>query len=123
MTGAEGEGAQDQATDLRPYVVTGGRTEVSDRELPVEALVRALPSGGRPAGPEQRAIVAVTRDAYLSVAEIATAVRLPLGVVRVLVCDLVDAGHVTVSGVPAPAGPQRRPRHLLEQVLDGIERL
>lgn len=58
-------------------------------------------SGARadPALPEARAIVALARP-WRSVAEIASELGLPLGVVRVLLADLDEAGLVTVHRSP-----------------------
>lgn len=66
------------------------------------------------AGPEARAILRLARP-WRSVAEIAGTLGLPLGVVRVLVADLDEAGLVTVHRPPA----QDVTDHL-ERVLRGL---
>jgi hypothetical protein len=55
------------------------------------------------------------------VAELAARVDLPQGVTRVLVGDLATPGVVTVHRAPSHAGGPNVA--LLEQVLDGLQRL
>ena len=104
----------------RPYVLTGGRT-LGESDLPLEAIVvtenAVLPAG---AAPEVAAIVDLCRVPY-SIIEIATHLRLPLGVVRVLVGDLAKARALAV-GVTANDDPEARVR-LLERLLDGVRAL
>ena len=59
-------------------------------------------------------------DRPISVAEIGAALHVPLGVARVLVSDLADAGYLTVS-LPVPVDANGRPgRDILERLLDGL---
>jgi hypothetical protein len=82
---------------IRPFLLTGGRTRPTQESgLRVETLVQARP--GIALGDlrfEHRQIVEVCSTAC-SVAEIAAAMRVPLGVARVLVSDLVADGSVTL---------------------------
>ncbi|MCD2197388.1 FAD-binding protein [Actinomycetospora endophytica] len=66
--------------------------------------------------PEARAILEAARP-WRSLAEIAAGTRLPLGVVRVLVTDLADAGHVRVHRPGAGADTDQ-----LERALRGLQR-
>jgi len=81
------------------------------------------PTGGGRAEremPEMRAIVELCR-VMRSVAEVSAHLRIPLGVVRVLISDLADQGRIRVYGTGhGPAGPDRA---LLERVLSGLRRL
>jgi hypothetical protein len=120
---------------VRPYSLTGGRTRFG-YVLLVETFVAALeapdPNGtaparedrqARPAGrlmPEMRAIVQVCRR-MRTVAEISALLRIPLGVVRVLVSDLADQGRLRVYGTGHGTG--QPDRALLERVLHGLRRL
>jgi hypothetical protein len=115
---------------VRPYTLTGGRTRFS-HVLLVETIVAAieapeerpeLTSGGvrDRVMPEMRAIVELCRR-MRSVAEIAALLRMPLGVVRVLLSDLADQGRVRVHGTGH--GTDRPDRALLERVLGGLRRL
>ena len=108
---------------LRPYAMTEGRTEPTGADLAIEDLV-ALPGGSGEPPPwlslEHRSIALACRET-MSVAELAARVDLPLGVTRVLVGDLASQGMVTVHRAPSHAGPPNVA--LLEQVLDGLQRL
>lgn len=107
---------------VRPYAVTGGRTDSSYR-FAVEALVSTTTYGQRESSrrfPEAEAICGLCRD-LRSVAEIAAHLRVPLGVARVLVGDMVQEGLVQVH---QPGGDGGRPdRALLERVLGGLRKL
>ena len=79
---------------IRPFLLTGGRTRPARDDLRVETLVRSNP-GVMTAllRFEARQIVELCHRPT-SVAEISAALRLPLGVVRVLVSDLMANGAV-----------------------------
>ncbi|MBR7830131.1 DUF742 domain-containing protein [Actinospica sp. MGRD01-02] len=101
---------------VRAYVLTGGRTR-TQQVLLVETFVSARP-GVEPAsalGPEAGAIFAFCRSRR-TVAEIANALRLPLGVVRVLLGDLERKGLILIH----PDADSVPRRELLERVLRGL---
>ncbi|MEU3709693.1 DUF742 domain-containing protein [Streptomyces catenulae] len=115
---------------VRPYSLTGGRTRFG-HVLLVETIVAALDaSAERPeltsggwgdrVMPEMRAIVELCRR-MRSVAEISALLKMPLGVVRVLLSDLADQGKIRVYGTGHGTG--RPDRALLERVLSGLHRL
>ncbi|MEE1760085.1 MULTISPECIES: DUF742 domain-containing protein [unclassified Streptomyces] len=125
---------------VRPYSLTGGRTRFG-HVLHVETFVAVLEApaerpelaGGtahmfnRGGGslntkvmPEMRAIVELCRR-MRTVAEIAALLKMPLGVVRVLLSDLADQGKIRVYGTGH--GPGQPDRALLERVLSGLRRL
>ncbi|MFD0270664.1 DUF742 domain-containing protein [Streptomyces sp. NPDC127106] len=122
-------GADRRPARVRPYSLTGGRTRFT-QVLHVETFVAALDTRAsepqQPAAvaddriPEMPAIVEVCRR-MRTIAEIAALLKLPLGVVRVLVSDLADQGKVRVYGTGH--GPGRPDRALLERVLSGLRRL
>lgn len=88
---------------VRPYFLTGGRTRTA-RPLGVETLVRTTDEGRDALGTlrfERRSIAAMCDGDGVSVAEVAARVGVPLGVARVLVADLADAGIVDVHDAPA----------------------
>jgi hypothetical protein len=101
---------------VRAYVLTGGRTR-TQRVLLVETFVSARPgaSATEALGPESAAIFAFCATRR-TVAEIATALRLPLGVVRVLLGDLERRGLIQIH--PDAASVPRR--EILERVLRGL---
>nr|WP_283134359.1 DUF742 domain-containing protein [Rhizohabitans arisaemae] len=107
---------------VRPYAVTRGRTK-GRRRLELEALVSSVAPGGkqqRVLTPEYQAIVTLCRSVR-SVAEISALIRMPLGVVRVLVGDMADEGLVKVHEPALAEGPSEL--NLLERVLSGLRRL
>ncbi|MFD7447327.1 DUF742 domain-containing protein [Streptomyces sp. NPDC059909] len=115
----------------RPYSLTGGHTRFG-HVLLVETFVAALEAPEErkelPNGtfgltrimPETQAIVALCRR-MRTVAEIAALLKMPLGVVRVLLSDLADQGKIRVYG--NGHGPGQPDRALLERVLNGLRRL
>ncbi|MGW7100486.1 DUF742 domain-containing protein [Streptomyces sp. NPDC054838] len=115
-------GADRRPARVRPYSLTGGRTRFAQLLL-VETFVAALDTGPAEKAdrmPEMPAIVEVCRR-MRTIAEIAALLKLPLGVVRVLVSDLADQGRVRVYGTGHGTG--RPDRALLERVLSGLRRL
>lgn len=79
---------------VRPYALIAGRTEVPRQELDLITTVVASPgmstSDGE-LGSECERILALCRKP-LSVAEISSRLRLPVGIVRVLLSDLLHRG-------------------------------
>ena len=106
---------------VRPFTVTGGRTG-AQLHLGTERLVSAVDDArhGHGLSPEEYAIYSACA-ASQSIAEIAAATGLPLGVVRVLVGDLAKEGRVVIH--PAVSEDQDSKTALLERVLDGLNRL
>ncbi len=88
---------------VRPYAMTRGRTtSAAQHRLDLIAVVVAEPHADDPEddptlSPEHVDIVGLCRDAPQTVAEIAAGLDVPVGVVRVLVGDLVDAELVHVN--------------------------
>jgi hypothetical protein len=114
---------EDAGPVVRPYAVTGGRTRPTNRALELVALVTTTPHGRLvtpPLDPEQRAISLLCQRVQ-SIVEISARLNLPIGVARVLVGDMLDAGLVIVH---RPAQPTDRPSlALIEKVLDGLQAL
>jgi hypothetical protein len=103
------------------------RSERSD--YPLEALVEMLPAGvsGQGLTPEKRAILQHASHGYISIAELSALLHLPLGVTRVVVSDLADAGFIRVhSSTPVETTTGQSPAlslSVLESVLNGISAL
>lgn len=115
----------DESHLVRPYTVTRGRTRSAAGDIPLESLVRS--TGEAPVGTptETRRILDLTAAEFLSVAELSAHAKLPVGVVRVLLGDLLAEGRVSVSG-PVPTSGQQSLTpsfSVLESVLDGISAL
>lgn len=102
------------------YALTGGRTHsASGSHLPVETLVTVTAAGRRVDDLQFEYAQTIRLAAEpVSVVEISALLRVPLGVARVLVSDLVGAGHLevhlppTADGGPTPA--------VLERLLEGL---
>lgn len=108
---------------VRPYARTRGRTR-TDYDLAIETLVSTSERGRSQTGmatPEHRSICGLCTDAR-SVAEIAAHLRLPLGVVRVLVGDMAGLGLVLIHDSGMVVGDQPS-MEFLERVLSGLRRL
>ncbi|MBF6333086.1 DUF742 domain-containing protein [Nocardia transvalensis] len=88
---------------VRPFLMTGGRTTPLVDGLRVETLVHAAPAAlSAPLRFEQQTVVRLCQQPH-SIAEIAAALRVPIGVARVVVGDLVTAGHATVRAAEEPS--------------------
>jgi hypothetical protein len=116
--------ARDSGPVVRPYAVTGGRTEPAGGVM-LDLITIVVASGKAAAAddpmdftPEYRRILRLCRQPA-TVADLASDTGLPLGVVRVLLADLMLQGRITVL--------QRRgerPRaDLLKEVLHGLSAL
>jgi hypothetical protein len=110
---------------VRPYALVGGRTRTeSSPGLPVEAIVETTEDGAV-------ARLALEKGAILqrclepcSVVELSVHLKVPVGVTRVLVGDLLRMGAVRVHlPVPGHLADGRVDRVLLERVLAGLEAL
>ena len=104
------------------YAVTGGRTRAAGQELPLEAVVTATGmsfTAGASLQMESRAIVEMCARPK-SLAEVGAALRVPVGVARVLVGDLANDGYLEVH-LPRTAAGDGGPGHaLLGRLLDGL---
>ncbi|MEU4404987.1 DUF742 domain-containing protein [Streptosporangium sp. NPDC023963] len=120
MLGIDGTG--DDEPLFRPYAVTGGRSEPRFH-MAMEALVSSsfiMEEDLALLTPEQDAIIRLCRS-YRSVAEISALLKVPLGVARVLVADMVDEGLVRIHQPHLNEG--QPDLNMLERVLSGLRRL
>lgn len=107
---------------VRPYALIRGRTKPSGEGLDLVAMVtstRQAPGDPWTLDPEHRSVLRLCR-VPMSVADLASEIDLPVGVVRILLADLRDRGLVTIRPVP-PA--RARDPHILREVADGLRRL
>lgn len=118
---------RDDSPVVRPYAVTGGRTEPDGEVLDLIAVVVAT-AMGEPADdeplrrtPEHRKILACCQQ-QATVADIASETALPLGVVRVLLADLILAGAVIVMRHRPPRA-QLPGNDVLQEILNGLRAL
>jgi hypothetical protein len=111
---------EDTAQAVRPYAWTGGRTRPS-LDLQLETLVSTTQRGRLGSVAEHRSVVAVC-DRPRSVAEVAAALSVPLGVARVILGDMAELGLITIHKTVAPDDDATQ-LVLMERVLSGLRRL
>ena len=107
---------------VRPYALTQGRTRHSGESFDLVATVLATHASADPAtlAPEHLSVLRLARMPA-TVADIASDLDLPLGVVRVILADLREFGLVVISTPVVLA--ERVDRHTLREVLHGLRGL
>ncbi|WP_077058636.1 DUF742 domain-containing protein [Streptomyces sp. MP131-18] len=118
-----GEGEAPQPL-VRPYAMTGGRTRPR-YQLAIEALVSTTAEPAQLHGqlPEHQRICQLCYEVK-SVAEVSALLAIPLGVARILVADLAEAGLVAIHQPGHDTEPGGQPDvTLLERVLSGLRKL
>jgi Protein of unknown function (DUF742) len=111
---------------VRPYAVTGGRTEPAGGQ--VLDLIAVLVASGQDRGtgdltglsPEHRKILSLCRQ-QVTVVDVAAETALPVGVVRVLLADLIQHGAVRV--LPQRSVGGQPGDDLLKEILHGLRAL
>ncbi|WP_425576102.1 DUF742 domain-containing protein [Streptomyces axinellae] len=110
---------------VRPYAMTGGRTRPR-YQLAIEALVHTTAEAAQLQGqlPEHQRICRLCYE-IKSVAEISALLTIPLGVARILVADLAEAGLVAIHqpGGETTSADGQPDVTLLERVLSGLRKL
>ena len=109
---------------VRLYAVTRGRTRAAG-QAPLDLIDVVEATGRRPAdtfrpSPEHRRMLNGCRKP-VPIADLASEIDLPLGVVRVLLGDLIHHGLIKVYR-PASRQPATDER-LLRKLLDGLQAL
>lgn len=104
---------------IRPYAITGGRTG-GESALELETLVQASPRADEMIDGYRWEAVDMINLARspMAVVEIAARLKLPIGVAKVLVSDLIADG-----ALQAQVRQERNYASLLERVLDGVRNL
>ncbi|MFI6639500.1 DUF742 domain-containing protein [Streptomyces sp. NPDC050504] len=114
---------RDESPD-RLYTVTGGRSRATDADrfdLVTLVVAESGPAPGMQS--EHTAILRLCQDAPTAVVELAAELRLPVGIVRILLCDLLDTGRISARH-PRPLDASAVPDpDLLEQVLVALRNL
>ncbi len=107
---------------VRPYALVRGRTKAAGEVLDVISMVSSLRRrvpDSPDLEPEHLALLRQCTEA-MSVAELASALDLPLGVIRILLADLRDRELIRI----ARPHPERLTNiRLLQEVADGLRRL
>jgi hypothetical protein len=107
---------------VRPYALVRGRTKPTGEVLDVISMVRALRWSvpeWPDLEPEHLALLRQCADP-MSVADLASALDLPLGVIRILLADLRDRELVSID---RPRPERLTDIRLLREVADGLRRL
>lgn len=92
-----GRRAGDDDPVVRPFMLTGGRTQPVHDGLRIETQLHAAPAAlSAPLRFEARRIVELCQRP-MSIADLSVALSAPLGVVRVIVADLITEGYVLVE--------------------------
>ena len=112
---------------VRPYALTAGRTRPSGASIDLIAqvsVVRTMGADFAPEtfselGPEHLRLLRFCRS-RVSVADVATEIDLPLGVVRILLADLRDRGLVSIN---QPADAALSDVRILKEVADALRKL
>jgi len=103
---------------VRPYTITSGRTHATV-DLPMEATLRLEPAEvGTSLSAAALAVLEVCDRR--SVAECAALVKMPIGVVRVLLSDLVEHGFVRVQATTTENSSKDERIELIERTLRGL---
>ncbi len=114
---------EDAGPVVRHYAMTSGRTRPRRGDFDLITLIMATKTPTQLDGglqPEFTAIVRFSQEP-VSVAELATRMDLPTGIVRVLLGDLLDRGYIRTRS-PAPAA-QLPTERVFKAVLDGLRSL
>jgi hypothetical protein len=104
---------------VRPYTLTGGRTEAVI-DLPFEATLVLIPqvTDRTAPNPESQRILGVCDSR--SVAEVSALMKMPIGVTRVLLGDLVQQGFVKVQSTITENTTTDERIDLIERTLRGL---
>ncbi|MFB9832959.1 DUF742 domain-containing protein [Actinoallomurus acaciae] len=107
----------------RLYTVTGGRSHANENPLDVVTLI-VSESGPEPGMQSEHARILRLCAGPLSVVEISAELGLPVTIVKILLLDLLDTGHITARNpLPAVRRSQLPDLEILKQVLIGLENL
>ena len=106
---------------VRPYALTGGRTRPTGEAIDLLALVasRDTPVGELLLEPEYLAVIRQCRQPK-PVADLASDLDLPLGVVRILLSDMREHGLITIR---PPVRNRLTDPQVLKDVADALRRL
>ncbi|MFE9846596.1 DUF742 domain-containing protein [Streptomyces goshikiensis] len=105
---------------VRPHIRTGGRIRPSRPDIRLESLVLAATGPADGLRLDHRRVLALAQRVRggLAVAEIAAILQLPPSTVLILVCDLMDSGHLSS---PINARDDQPEIDILREVLRGLQ--
>ncbi|BFU45092.1 DUF742 domain-containing protein [Krasilnikovia sp. MM14-A1004] len=103
---------------VRPFMLTGGRTRPLQDGLRIETQLHAAPAAlSAPLRFESRRIVELCQ-VPMSIADLAVGLKVPLGVLRVIVADLVTDGYLRIEQQLGEL-----PIELIERIRDRVRAL
>lgn len=120
MAPRESDGPEDEtgrSRFVRSYTITSGRTH-STVDLPLEATLRR--ENAELAGVSAAALQVLEVCDKRSVAECGALLKMPIGVVRVLLSDLVEHGSVRVLATITENSSKDERIELFERTLHGL---
>lgn len=106
----------------RLYTVTGGRSRVDGNVFDLVTLI-VSESDPAPGMPSEHVRILRMCERPTAVVEIAAELRLPVSVVKILLCDLLDTGRVTARHPRFASKAQLPDTDTLKQVLVGLHNL
>ncbi|WP_326825913.1 DUF742 domain-containing protein [Streptosporangium sp. NBC_01639] len=113
----------DRENPDRLYTVTGGRSRADENAMDMVTLIvsECDPTPGLQS--EHFKILQMCRHP-MAVVEISSELGLPVSVVRILLCDLLDTGRITARHPPSALPKAQLPDpEILKQVLVGLQKL
>jgi DNA-binding transcriptional ArsR family regulator len=113
---------RDAGPVVRHYALTAGRTRPPGEKLDLIDVAIAVtdpPADTRRLQPEHRRLIGLCQSPA-AVAELASQIDLPLGVVRILLSDLREKGLVRIVKAP---GRDTSQESVLKSVLEGLRAL
>jgi hypothetical protein len=109
---------------VRLFALTGGRTRPSRADFTLITTVTAVdppPTWATRPQPEHTRILRNCAEP-IAVAELSALLDLPVSVVVIMLCDLLEEGLITAHP-PHPVSPRTPDLDLLQKVRDGLGRL
>ena len=110
-------------TGVRPYLLTGGRTDVADQSLGFETILAWTAHGEAAFSQlryEHRQIALLCAAGPLSVAEISAKLPVPIGVARILAFDMASIGLLQLHEGPSNVTDDV---HLIKRLIHGVRAL
>lgn len=109
---------------VRPFALTGGRTRPDRSDFTLITTVTAVdpPPAWAPRPQPEHARILRRCAEPIAVAELAALLDLPVSVVAIMLCDLLQAGRITVRP-PHPVSRTTPDLDLLQKVREGLGRL
>lgn len=101
------------------FAVTGGRTRSAGLELPVESMVSATDRWAGDLQKEYRVIMDLAARP-VALVEVGAELSIPVGVARVLVSDLAEAGYLVVHAPPPSTADGNPTPEILHRLLEGL---